>query len=106
MAHDLCDLVQINEAGQPSILTSKPKDDKINIVIPDEDDIKVFRLDAATADNDTELVAKIEPDDDNFENYLDFAKVGWHYKYGKPVGYSMINGRHKDPMVIKNFHVT
>lgn len=63
-AHELCDLIQINEAGQPSILTSKPKDDKINIVIPEANDIHVFRLDAAKADNDTELVATIELDEE------------------------------------------
>jgi hypothetical protein len=97
MAHDLCDLVQINEAGQPSILTSKPKDDKINIVIPDEDDIKVFRLDAATADNDTELVANIELDEDKSDNYLDFGKVEWHYKYGKPDEIPIVKGKHQDP---------
>ena len=77
-------MVQINEAGQPSILTSKPKDDKINIVIPVKDEIKVFRLDAATPDNDTELVASIELDEEKKNKQFDFSKVEWHYKNGVP----------------------
>lgn len=83
-AHELCDIITVNEAGQASMCTSIPKNDQVNIAVRTESlELVVFKVDASQPDNDIEEISRLDLEEE-IVSQKDLQGISWHYKYGQP----------------------